>query len=101
MTENSDEGNKSADVMLVPTLEFYERSYAKSCDGNDQKALLTFKNYESKEKLRRLQAELQWVKESRVSEVVCDRVIGKKRKSRHQSYEHWAKLMLLWIVSKR
>ena len=38
--------------------------------GNDQKAVVVFREYESQEKVRRLQQELQWVKNEQVSEQV-------------------------------
>ncbi len=88
-------------VKIIKTLEHYEKIYGRSADGNDQKAIMNFRMFECKEKVRRLQTELQWVKEGRVSEAVCNQVIGKKRKGKYQTYEHWAGLMLMWIAAKR
>ena len=85
----------------VPTLLYYQRTYARSMGDNDQKAVGAFKQFESQEKLRRLQNELMLIKNNQVREEVLDSIAGKKRKSRHASYEHWAELMLLWIVSAR
>lgn len=87
-------------VKFLPTIEYFQRLYGASFDGNDKKAVLTFRNYEAREKLRRLQGELQAVKNGKVPPETCDRIIGKRRKSQHQTYEHWAGLMLLWITSK-
>lgn len=97
--ENREEAGKT--VTQLPTLDYYQKTYAQSLGGNDQKATGVFKQYESTEKLRRLQNELQMVKAGIVSDSCCDRIIGKKRKSRHASYEHWAELMLLWLVSAK
>ena len=88
-------------ICSLPTLEDYDKSYGRSMDGNDQKAVVVFKTYETKEKVRRLQAELQWIKGGKVPADICDRIIGKKRQSKYRGYEHWAELMLLWLVAKR
>ncbi len=82
----------------LPTLVYYEKMYAKNFEGNDQKALFVFRRYESHEKLRRLQNELVCVKNAQAGMSMCDRIIGKKRKGKYQSYERWASLMLLWLA---
>lgn len=102
MSDPIDENPETVQLLkFVPTLDYYERTYGRNCEGNDQKAVNIFRNFETKEKLRRLQMELLWIKEGRVAEQVCERVIGKKRRARHGSYLHWAELMLLWLVTKR
>jgi len=88
-------------VSCMPTLEYYQRTYASNMDNNDQKAVSAFREYESHEKLRRLQTELQWLKNEQVIEKTCIRIIGKKRKGKYGSYARWATLMLMWCVSKR
>ena len=90
--ENSDTGT----VTLIPTLEDYQKRYASTIE-EDKKAVVVFKTYESQEKVRRLQTELAWIKEGKVKESTCNRVIGKKRKGKYQSYSRWASLMLLWL----
>lgn len=89
----------SQDVRFIPVIKDYESKYAKSMEGNDLKALRTFRDYESSEKVRRLQQELQWIKGDMVAEDVLDEVIGKKRKSKWQSYSQWASMMLQWLAS--
>lgn len=91
----------SKGVGFLPTLEYFQKTYGSTMDGADQKAIGVFKSYESQEKLRRLQNELVWVKEGKASTAACDRVIGKKRKAKYRSYEHWAELMLLWLAAHK
>ncbi len=88
-------------IGFLPTLEYWQKMYGATMDGADQKAAGVFKNYESQEKLRRLQNELSWVKDGKVSSTACDRVVGRKRKAKYGSYQRWAELMLLWISQHR
>ncbi len=88
---------------FLPALEYFQKTYGKTMEGSDQKAVKVFKDYESHERVRRLQNDLMCVKEGKASKAVCDRVIGKKRKAKYTSYEKWAALMLLllWMASAR
>ena len=92
-------GEKS--VGILPTLDYFQKTYAGTMDGADQKAVGVFKSYESQEKLRRLQAELIWIKDGKVTSAACDRLVGRKRKAKHGSYTRWAELMLLWITQHK
>ena len=92
---------QSTEIKFIPTVDYYNKMYGRNMEGNDQKACSVFRSFESKEKLRRLQSELQWIKNGRVSEPVCDQVIGKSRKAKYQGYVHWSELMLIWLVSKQ
>ncbi len=85
----------------LPIIQYYNKMYAVSLGGNDQKAVHVFKNYEPQEKLRRLQSELVAVKNGKASEKACDITIGKKRAVKFQSYDNWAKLMLLWLSQSK
>lgn len=88
-------------VTGIPNIKYYDSMYGRSFEGNDRKGVHTFKMYESQERLRRLQNELQLVKGGRVTAQVCDMIIGKKRIARFESYEHWAELMLHWVAEKK
>lgn len=88
-------------IVLLPAIEYYQKSYAKSLDNNDQKAVRLFREFESHEKLRRLQQELMWLRDGKVKESTCDRVLGKKRKGKYESYAAWGRLMLLWLVQAK
>jgi hypothetical protein len=92
--ENKEQGKISSNLS---TIRDYMRIYAHGMDDNDQKAVRAFRQYEAQEKLRRLQGELVLVKGERVLENSCDQVIGKKRKSKYNSYSNWAALMLQWM----
>ena len=97
----SPEEHSEKRIAVLPTLEYFQRTYSKTMEGMDDKAIVVFKNYETHEKLRRLQNELTWIKDGKVSASACDRVVGKKRKGKHGSYERWAQLMLLWLAQSR
>jgi hypothetical protein len=100
MDENSNPP-KAPDVFAIPTIDYYEKMYGKSLEGNDQKGIGIFKTYEPKEKHRRLQHELQMIRDGRVSEQVLDQVVKLKRKMRHQGYESWAQKMMIWFAEKK
>lgn len=88
-------------IVAIPTIDYYEKMYGRSLEGNDQKAIGIFKTYESQEKHRRLQHELQQIKEGVVSEKVLDAVVKVKRKMKHQGYNNWATKMLIWFAEKK
>ena len=92
-----DTGQDQGSITAIPTLNYYQKSYASTISNNDQKAVRLFKEYESLEKIRRLQAELGWVSSGQVYFQTLDSVVGKKRKSKYKGYEEWAKLMLIWL----
>lgn len=92
--------NETETIKFIPTIEYFQRMYGASFEGNDRKAVLCYRNYEPREKLRRLQGELMAVKNGKVAPHICEMVIGKKRLQTNKTYEHWAALMLQWIVSK-
>jgi hypothetical protein len=98
--DGQDGGSMSAEqVVFLPTVEYYQKTYAGTLDDNDQKAVRLFKDYESHEKVRRLQQELIWVRDGKVKEITCDRLIGKKRRGKYSSYQGWGKLMLQWLAA--
>lgn len=102
MTKSPDEEEQAnKGLASLPTLEYFQRTYSKSMEGADQKAVGVFKDYETAEKTRRLQNELMWIKDGKVSESTCNRIIGKKRKSKYQSYNRWAELMLIWLATHK
>jgi hypothetical protein len=88
-------------VVSIPTIDYFEKTYGRSMEGNDQKAVKVFAEYETKEKIRRLQNELIWIKEGRVPDTTLKAIIGGKRKARYQGYNQWASRMLLWLAAKR
>ena len=96
-TEDDGQGRLSS----LPTIIYYEKTYAKSLGGNDQKAVGVFKSFESQERLRRLQSELIAIKNGHASDKACEVAVGKKRLAKYQKYEDWAALMLLWLTTAK
>ncbi|HQH26965.1 MAG TPA: hypothetical protein PLP17_06175 [Oligoflexia bacterium] len=96
-TEINPEDRQAQAASALPTIRDYMRTYGASLEGNDLKAVKVFRDYESHERLRRLQGELILVKNDKVPEETCDAIIGKKRRSKYQTYAAWASLMLQWI----
>lgn len=96
-----DTPTSTGSITATPTLRYYQKRYALSLSENDQKAIRLFKEYESLEMIRRLQAELQAVATGQVYEQTLFANIGKKRKGRYGTYEEWAKLMLIWLAQAK
>lgn len=90
----------AAQIKALPGVDHYNRMYANSLAHDDKKALKLYKEYESADWQRKLRIDVTNVKNGRVDEKVCDRIIGKKRKSRHQNYEGWGQVMLIWLAQK-
>jgi hypothetical protein len=90
-----------ATVNAIPTIDYWEKTYGKNCDGNDQKAAGFFKEYESAEKTRRFQTELILVKEKKVSVTVLNAKLGKKRGAKFDGFHNWASYMLIWLSQKK
>jgi hypothetical protein len=99
--QSENEPEVKNEIKLIPTLDYFQKNYGRSMEGNDMKAVRVFKDYEPAEKVRRLQHELIMIKDQRVSEKVLDAIVGKKRKSKYQGYHLWAERMLMWIVAKK
>lgn len=91
---------KDVIIKQVPTIAYFIRTYAVGFEGNDKKACRVFNDYEPKEKKKRLAQELTWVKDGIVAENVLDEAVKKKRAVKHESYKHWAELMLMWLAGK-
>jgi len=89
------------EIVSIPAIEFYQKTYARSCEDNDQKAIGIFKAYETKEKHRRFQQELQMIKDGRVSKKKLDEVVKRSREMKYQGYDKWAGRMLIWFVEKK
>ena len=87
-------------MMSATALRLYEERYARSCDGNDQKATRLFKEYEAREALERLRGELLAIKNDALHENVIIRWVGKKRIAKHGSAKDWARLMMIWLAKK-
>lgn len=87
-------------VKEIPTIKFYQKTYATSCGNNDPKAMKLFKEYENRDKMQRLKVELLAISRGNVSDDLCARTVGAIRKGRHQSYAKWAIMMLNLLNAK-
>lgn len=88
-------------VVALPALNAYLRTYAKSCGNNDQKAVKIFKEYESAEKVRRLKGELMAIQAGKVSDEVCIRILGKNRQAKLGTFPKWATMVIAALNSAR
>lgn len=87
-------------LKVLPSLQFYQKTYANSCGNNDAKALRLFKEYESRDKVQRLKQELFAISKGRASEQVCNKIIGLTRKGKYDGYDKWALSVLAILNSK-
>ncbi|MBL7661846.1 hypothetical protein JNK13_03735 [bacterium] len=96
-----DSQEKKPQVLVLPQMLHFLKTYAASSEVDLQRALSTYKMYESKEAVKRLQNELISIKASKVAPAVLDRVISKRRITRYGSYERFAELMILWLLQAK
>ena len=66
----------------IPTVQYFIKTYDNSFSGILKSAAENFKRYESSEKYRRLQNELQAVAKDQVNENLCNQVMQIKRKQK-------------------
>ena len=92
--------NDVGSLRAVPTLDYFEKTYGRSLQ-NDQKAIRVFRDYESAERIRRLQNELVYVKDNRVPSKMLHNVLGRKREETFGGYSKWASLMLMWASQRK
>jgi len=65
----------------------------------DQRAVQDFMDCETQEQVRLLQQELQVLMSGNYNEDSLDKLIGIARKTRHTTFEEWAKHMMQWIAA--
>ena len=85
-------------VKGLPNLDFYQKTYGKSCGNNDDRAGRVFKEYENNDRIKRVKAELIAISQSKVSPELCERIMGKTRKAKFGTWEKWA-IMLINVIS--
>lgn len=76
------------------------QSYGRS-DIPDNRGCQDFIDCEGSEQVRSLQAELLAMAEGRYDDAILDQLVGGRRKSKHGSYQAWAKTMLQWLAARR
>lgn len=64
----------------------------------DQKAVENYMECETHEQVKMLRFELEMMAQGNYKQENLDRIVGVKRRFKHDSYDAWAKLMLLWIA---
>ncbi|RIL08962.1 MAG: hypothetical protein DCC75_07620 [Proteobacteria bacterium] len=77
---------------------YWVKNYGSSGAG-DQRAVQDFMECETVEIVSSLKLELANIVQGNFDQENLDKLIGAKRRLRHDSYQEWAKLMLLWIAS--
>jgi hypothetical protein len=85
----------------IPNLDFYRRTYARSCGENDQKAVRICKEFESPDRVRKIKTELASISQGNCSPELLERIMGKSRAIRSGSWEKWAFMMIAGFNSKR
>lgn len=99
--EEVDKPQRDYPVKGIPNLEFYRRTYARSCGDNDDKAVRICKEFESQDRNRKIKSELISISQGNVSPLLLDRILGKNRPIKYLSWEKWALMMLATFNSKR
>jgi hypothetical protein len=92
---------KEYPVKGIPNLDFYRRTYARSCGENDDKAVRVCKEYESQDRNRKIKVELAQISQGNVSPILLEKILGKNRPVKSGSWEKWALMMLATYNSKR
>lgn len=90
---------KDYSFKAIPTVKYYQKTYANSLANNDQKAVKIFKEYEPRDKISRFKTELLAISQERVSPELCAQTVGPKRQGRFGSYSKWAKICLSLLNS--
>ena len=79
-------------------IKMWVDNYAKS-GYPDQRAIEDFVECENTEVLAIFRAELTAIASSKYDPEILPQIIGRGRASKHNSYEEWAKIMLLWLAN--
>ena len=85
-------------IKHLASIRLFEERYARGCEGNDEKAVRIFKDYEPREAVQRFRGELIAIKNEKVTENVINTWVGNKRVNKHGSAKRWAELMLIWLA---
>lgn len=106
MSDDSDDSyideyieRKYAGINDLPNLKYFINKYAKSTEGNDDKAIQLYAFYEGLEKKRALQNELSMIRSGGVALNALENLCGQRRKCPMGTYEKWALRMLMVLSS--
>lgn len=82
---------------IYKQITFFIQNYGNT--GNpDQRNVADFMECETSEAVKSLQNELIGITHSNFIPEIMDKVIGISRRTKYNTYEEWAKFMLLWIA---
>ena len=81
-----------------PEVMYLLSTYAPS-GVEDKRAVETFCDCETDERIRSVKGQLYAISRGRFDDPTFDKIIGVERKMKHGSYDEWAKLMLQWFAS--
>ena len=79
-------------------IPYWVQNYGKS-GIPDQRAAQDFMDCETVDAVQRFKAELYAVSQGNYDERILEVMVGQNRKAVFQTYDEWARLMLLWIAS--
>ena len=83
---------------MLKQVDYWVRNYGSAGIG-DLRAVQDYITCETNEAVQSLRNELIGLSHGKFSEDVLDRIVGIKRKTLHNSYVEWSKLMLQWIAN--
>lgn len=79
-----------------PEIFYWKSNYAHP-GVDDKRAIENFVECETREKIQSLRAQLYAVANGKYDDAMFIKFLGPDRKSRHNSYAEWAKVMLQWL----
>lgn len=82
----------------IPTVKYYQKTYANGLSNNDKKAVNIFKEFEPTEKLKRIKTELTAISQGRVNPKLLEAQVGPARRGRYGSFEQWSKVVLALLL---
>jgi hypothetical protein len=82
---------------MYKQINYWVKNYGSGGTG-DQRAVQDFMECETTEAVKSLKNELIGLIQGEPDDDMLDHTIGINRKVKYNSYEEWAKLMLLWIA---
>lgn len=88
------------DVPILKNVKLWADNYGKAGTG-DQRAATDFMICEQVDAVNSLRSELVAIKNGQIPDETLDVLVGKPRKIRHETYQEWARLMLLWMANAK
>jgi hypothetical protein len=80
-----------------PEIIYWLQNYAQPGVA-DKRAVETFMDCETREKVQSLKAQLYAVANGKYEDGLMQKLLGGDRKARHGSYLEWSKIMLQWMA---